>query len=157
MIEPTEDALARLLPGVWSVGATNFPMWLRGDRLNPTFGYDLMRESPLELRDTVSYFTPEGAEKSILGVDRYRHGEFVWRGKGLLSLFRSRWTIAGVDDQERFAVVRFSKTLATPSGIDIIVPQGSEAHELRRWVAESTESVGIGREEFASLAWLDRG
>ena len=157
MIEPTEDVLARLLPGVWSIGATNFPMWLRGDRLGPTFGYELLRESPLTLRDTVSYFTREGEEKSILGVDRYRHGEFVWRGRGLLSLFRSRWTVAGIDDEERFAVIRFSKTLATPAGTDIIVPQGSDASELRRWVSESTDAVGLGHEEFASLAWLERG
>ncbi len=157
MIDPSEEQLAALLPGVWSIGATNFPMWLRGDRLSPTFGYELLRASPLTLRDTVSYFTRDGAEKSIVGVDRRRRGEFVWRGRGVLSPFRSRWTVAAVDDRERFAVIRFSKTLATPAGTDIIVPQGSDAGELRRWVSESTDAVGLGHEEFASLAWLDLG
>ncbi|MCU1423070.1 MAG: hypothetical protein JWN36_2721 [Microbacteriaceae bacterium] len=157
MTEPTEEQLARLLPGVWSIGATNFPMWLRGDRLAPTFGYELQRESPLVLGDTVTYFTREGAEKSIRGVDRFRHGEFSWRGRGVLWLFRSRWRIAGIDDERRFAVVRFSRTLATPAGVDIIVPQGSDAGELRRWVAEGATSVGLTTEDFASMSWLELG
>lgn len=157
MIEPSEEQLAALLPGVWSIGATNFPMWLRGDRLAPTFDYRLLRASPLRLGDTVSYFTREGAEKSIRGVDRFSRGEFTWRGRGLLGLFRSRWRVVGVDDRGRFAVIRFSKTLATPAGTDVIVPQGSGAEELRRWVGEEVESVGLAREEFASLSWLDLG
>jgi hypothetical protein len=89
-LAPDAAALAALLPGTWRIGATNFPMWLRGDRLRPYFRYDLKTADPLVLDDVVGYTTADGVEKTIVGVDRMRHDGFVWRGAGLLRFVTSR-------------------------------------------------------------------
>ncbi|MDO7882227.1 hypothetical protein [Antiquaquibacter soli] len=154
MHELTETELAEILPGTWRIAATNFPMWLSGERLQPQFRYGLLSESPLTLSDEVAYVTTEGEEKQILGKDVLRRGEFVWRGKGLLSFARSRWHVSGADEQRTLLVIRFSKSIATPPGIDLVVREGSSYPHLRRVVASSTEELGLSPEDFASLGWL---
>jgi hypothetical protein len=152
---PWGRSLAELLPGTWAVGATNFPMWLKGDKFSPTFSYELRRDSPLELTDRVSYFTSSGEEKSIVGVDRLRGAEFTWRGRGLLGLVVSRWSVIGAAPDGIFVVIRFSKTFATPAGVDIVSREGLHSDELRTLVARSPEQFGLTHEEFASLTWLE--
>lgn len=149
-----EDTLARILPGVWTVAATNFPMWLTGERLSPRFSYELVGEHPLVLSDDVSYLTAEGEQKHILGQDTWRDDEFTWRGKGLLKLFASHWAVSGVSPDGSIAVIHFSKSLATPEGIDIVVREGTEVPELRATVARATEEFGLTPEGFGSLTWL---
>lgn len=148
-----QRALADLLPGTWTIAATNFPMWLTGEKTQPRFTYELVSEQPLVLSDDVGY-VEEGEEKHILGQDTWRDDEFVWRGRKLLRLFASRWSVAGMSDEGSIAVIRFSKSLVTPSGVDIIVREGVEHPELRRTVAHSTEEFGISPEEFGSLTWF---
>ena len=148
-----QRTLADLLPGTWSVAATNFPMWLAGDKLEPTFSYELLSEDPLVLSDDVGYLE-EGEEKHILGQDTWRGDEFVWRGRKLLRLLASRWGVAGMSDDGTIAVIRFSKSLATPSGVDIIVREGSEHPELRAMIAHATDEFGLSPEEFGSLTWF---
>jgi hypothetical protein len=152
---PWGGSLAELLPGTWRVGATNFPLWLKGDKVSPTFTYELRRQNPLELTDRVSYFTSSGEEKSIVGVDRLRGDEFTWRGKGPLSLFTSRWSVIGAASDGAFVVIRFSKTFATPAGVDIVSREGLDADDLRTMVAQGPEGFGLTHEEFASLTWLE--
>lgn len=154
MHELTETELTEILPGTWRIAATNFPMWLSGERLQPQFRYGVLRESPLTLSDEVEYVTAEGETKQILGKDVYRRGEFTWRGKGLLSVARSHWHVSGSDEQRTLLVIRFSKSIATPAGIDIVVREGSSYPQLRRVVASSTEELGLSPEDFASLGWL---
>lgn len=152
---PEGGSPAESLPGTWSIGATNFPMWLTGDRLSPTITYRVRREVPLELNDRVSYFTAGGIEKNIDGVDRLRGHDFIWRGKGLLALFASRWRVIGAAGDGAFVVIRFSKSLATPAGVDILVRDGLPPDELRRLVAVDPDGVGLTHEQFASLTWLE--
>jgi hypothetical protein len=149
-----ESILAELLPGSWKVAATNFPMWLRGERRDPTFTYELIATGPLTLADDVSYVTPEGLEKHIVGRDRWAHGGFVWRGKGWLRLFASHWAVTGASDDGSVLALHFSRSIATPAGIDIIVREGSEHPELRAMIAGSTHQFGLSPEDFASLSWL---
>lgn len=149
-----DRTLADILPGTWRVAATNFPMWLAGDKRDPRFSYELVSREPLVLADDVAYRTAEGEEKHILGLDSWRHDEFVWRGKGLLKLFASHWSIVGVSDDGTIAAIRFSKSIATPAGVDILVREGVEHPELRAMVARSTEQFGLTLEDFASLSWL---
>ena len=151
----TETELAELLPGEWMIGATNFPMWLKGDKLSPSFEYRDRGESPLSLADTVAYLTAEGERKTIVGVDRWKAGRFVWRGKGLLTPFTSTWSVAAASDDGEFAVIRFSKSLATPAGVDVIARAGVDPHELRAAIAADTAGYDLEHEEFASLTWLD--
>jgi hypothetical protein len=153
----TESELLDLLVGEWMIGATNFPMWLNGSRLSPTFEYGLRGESPLVLDDTVAYLTADGARKTITGVDRWRGDRFVWRGTGLLRLFTSGWTVAAASDEKDFAVIRFTKSLATPAGVDVIARAGVTPHDLRTAVAADPERFTLGHEEFAGLTWLEFG
>ena len=152
---PQDSELATVLPGVWNVRSTNFPMWLTRERTSPRFSYDLVSENPLTLRDDVSYFTADNMEKHIVGTDKWAHDHFVWRGKGLMSIARSRWGISGGNDDQTVLAIRFEKTRFTPAGIDIIVREGVEIDELRSLVARGTEQFGLSAEDFASLTWLD--
>jgi len=154
-----EDTLARILPGSWTIAATNFPMWLTGERLSPKFSYDVIGHDPLVLSDEVSYVTVEGEQKQILGTDTWLpvadgEGEFRWRGKGLLKLAPSYWVVSGLSTDGSIAVIHFSKSLATPSGIDIVVREGVEVPELRATIARATEEFGLSPEDFGSLTWL---
>ena len=152
---PFDDdaALARLLPGKWVVKATNFPMWL-GGRRDATFEYGLVRESPLTLTDRVAYIDLDGKPKSIVGTDKWTGHGFTWSMRGIGGLFiKSRWEVAGA--REGLAVIRFQKSIATPSGVDVVVAEGTDAGSLRTTIAADPAAFGITIEEFASLTWLD--
>jgi hypothetical protein len=151
---PDEHQLADILPGTWRVVATNFPMWLRGDRLDPTFTYGALGTQPLTLDDTVSYTTPTGEVKQLRGVDTWRGHNFVWRGKGLMRLISSTWSVPGVSAAGTIAAIRFNKSLVSPAGIDIIVRDGIEFPEPRAAVAAESKRFGLSAEDFASLTWL---
>lgn len=148
-------ALAALLPGTWRVGATNFPMWLGGDRLRPQFRYDLTSADPLVFDDVVSYTTSDGVEKTIVGVDRLHADGFVWRGTRLLSLVTSRWSAIGATEDSNILVIRFSKSWVSPAGVDVLVRDGTDSHAFRTQVAGLAESLGLTTGEFASLTWLE--
>lgn len=146
--------LARLLPGRWTIKATNFPMWLSGERREPSFEYGLVREQPLTLSDRVSYVGYDGKPKTILGTDHWNGTGFTWKMRGIGGLFvRSHWQVAGV--RQGLVVIRFEKSLVTPSGVDVVVADGLDATELRSVIAADPASFGLTLEEFASLTWLD--
>jgi hypothetical protein len=106
------------LEGTWYVVATNFPMWLKGDRTNPRFIYGAEVNGRFD--DTVEY-EQGGRTKQILGVDTIESpNTFVWRGKGWLRFFTSRWQIISVSADEQLVALSFTKTLFTPAGVDII-------------------------------------
>ncbi|CAN5353630.1 hypothetical protein BH09ACT1_BH09ACT1_07690 [soil metagenome] len=154
-LAPDAAALAALLPGTWRIGATNFPMWLRGDRLRPYFRYDLRTADPLVLDDVVGYTTADGVEKTIVGVDRMRHDGFVWRGAGLLRFVTSRWAVAGATEDSNILVIRFAKSRLSPAGVDVVVREGTDSLAFRTQVAGLSESLGLTHGEFASLTWLE--
>jgi len=147
--------LAALLPGTWSVGATNSPMWLGGDRLRPRFRYDLKSADPLVFDDVVSYTRGDGVEKIICGRDRFRADGFVWRGTRLRSLMTSRWSVIGATEDSNIVVIRFTKSHLSPAGVDVIVRDGTDSHAFRTAVAGLSESLGLTQGEFASLTWLE--
>lgn len=151
-----ERTTADLLPGTWLIAATNFPMWLNGERREPRFSYELVGTDPLVIADEVSYLTADGEQKRIVGKDTWKRDGFVWRGKGLLKPFASRWHIAGASDDGTVLVIRFEQSIATPAGIDVVVREGTDHPELRKAVARGTEDFGLSPEEFASLTWLIR-
>lgn len=152
---PTDSELATILPGSWLVRSTNFPMWLTRERSTPRFTYTVVGDNPLALRDDVSYLTTDNQEKHVLGVDKWAHDGFVWRGKGPLRFVTSRWAVAGLNEEQTVIALRFQKTLFTPAGIDIITREGVVVDELRSLVARNTDRFGLSAEDFASLTWLD--
>ncbi len=146
--------LQQVLPGRWTVKATNFPMWLSGERREPAFEYVKLRSDPLVLADEVTYLDAEGKMKSIRGVDRWNGRGFTRKVNGLRGLVvKSNWEIAGV--RQGLVVLRFEKSVASPAGVDVIVAEGLDATELRSFIAADPASFGLSLEEFASLTWLD--
>jgi hypothetical protein len=150
-----ENDLAELLQGEWMIGATNFPIWLNGSRLSPTFEYRVRGRSPLVLEDTVAYVSPDGVRTTTGGVDRWRGDRFIRRGSARRGLFASRWAITAADDDGDFAVIRFFKSFATHAGLAVIARASVDPHDLRTAVATDPGRYDIGHEEFAGLTWLD--
>ena len=114
---------ARELEGTWHVVATTFPMWLDGKKTKPRFTYSNVRieDGVTRMDDLVSY-VEDGKPGSIEGVDTQGKTptHFTWRGKGLLALFKSEWDVVFVSADRSWAIITFSKTLATPEGMDVI-------------------------------------
>lgn len=111
---------ARSLEGTWRVEGTTFPMWLDGTKQSPRFTYANF-DGP-RMDDTVSY-EQNGVTETIEGVDTQHPTvptHFTWTGRGLLGLFKSEWDVVYVDARDRFVIITFSKTLATPAGLDVI-------------------------------------
>lgn len=128
-------------------------MWLSGERRSPKFTYGLVSSSPLVLTDDVSYQTVAGEEKHILGKDTHSRGRFVWRGKGLLGVVSSKWSVVGARKDGSVLAIRFEKTIATPAGIDILVREDADV-DARAIVAGASEGFSLTPEDFASLSWL---
>lgn len=120
------ETFMHILVGTWFICSTNFPMWLKGDKQNPTFNYTLTEKQGNQVLLDVVKYTKNGKERSIVGYD-YPDGKndraFIWRGKVLLSVAKSKWQVVMMDEKEGWAVIHFSKTLFTPEGIDIISRQ----------------------------------
>ena len=148
------DMLAEVLPGSWHVRASNFPMWLSERRIDPVFSYALLSTAPLVLSDDVSWRTPEGETRHIVGVGRLVGSSFTWRGSGLLRVLSSHWSVEGICPDGNLLSIRFGKSLLSPAGIDIIERVGAGSSEPRSLVAASSASFGLTPEDFASLTWL---
>ncbi len=120
----TSKLLLNDLRGEWYVLFSNFPMWLKGNKLFPRFNYDIeINNKLIGLRDEVRY-VQDNKPKQLVGFDKpldETNEKFEWRGKGLHWLIRSRWQIMHYDMQEmEWMVISFERTLFTPAGIDII-------------------------------------
>jgi len=117
------NTLLHQLIGTWFIIGTNFPMWLKGGKTDPSFTYTLMERHKKEvLLDEVKYIK-KGKTKTITGFDHPdedKQNAFIWRGKGLLAVAKSKWEVKLLDPKGEWAVIMFSKTLFTPEGIDII-------------------------------------
>lgn len=142
---------ARRLEGEWRVVATTFPMWLEGKKTQPRFGYSNLqtRDGVTTMDDRVSYLE-DGRPGTIDGIDT-QHAEvpthFTWRGRGVLALFASDWDVVFIDEHERFAIITFTKTLATPAGLDVIA---REALDDATWA--EAQRVIAAEPTLASLA-----
>ena len=126
-------------------------MWLTGRRVSPVFRYALRSTAPLALDDTVSWFTRSGTEKSLVGIDRETEAGFRWRGRGLLALFASDWSVTGASAGEDVIGIRFARTLATPAGIDVLVREESMIEDISE---EPLGWLGFTESELQSLTWL---
>ena len=146
--------LQQVLPGRWTVKATNLPIWLSGERRDPAYEYVTLRDDPLVLADEVTYTEADGKAKSIRGVDRWNGSGFTWKMNGLRGSFaKGHWEVAGV--RQGLVVLRFEKSVVSPAGVDVLVGEGLDATELRSVIAADPASFGLSIEEFASLTWLD--
>lgn len=145
-----------MLLGTWFIHSTNFPMWLKGDKVHPTFNYSIVSKKENVLLDEVKYLK-NGKEKSIVGYDTQDPNDataFVWRGKGLLSLLKSKWKVALMDDSGQWAVIWFSKTLFTPEGVDIISRTPSLSPDIIRQIKSKMEQDSLLKKHATSLKML---
>lgn len=115
------------LVGSWRIVWSTFPMWLTGRRSDATFTYSALpqdRRGSSRLHDVVS-FRSRGRERRIVGTDSRltdRAGTvFRWRGRGVLAPLTSVWEVTEIADDGTWAVIGFSKSLATPAGVDVVV------------------------------------
>ncbi|QHV93692.1 lipocalin/fatty acid-binding family protein [Spirosoma endbachense] len=116
--------IVQTLLGSWFICSTNFPMWLKGDKTNPTFTYSVSyrKAETTVLLDEVKY-QKRGETKTLTGFDYQTKNDssiYIWRGKGVLRLVRSQWQVVLQDPNGQWAVIWFSRTLFTPEGVDII-------------------------------------
>lgn len=121
---PPGELDVRALAGDWYVLESTFPMWGEGSKTDPAFHYKVIAdyEGGLLLDDRVTYFE-KGRPEAIEGVDTpdaRDSSHLTWRGKGILSLFTSDWYVVMRAPDDRWAVIYFSSTIATPEGVDII-------------------------------------
>lgn len=108
------------LEGKWYVHYSNFPMWLKGDKKNPTFNYIDLGNG--KILDQVKFYK-KGKLKTITGFDKPLNKaktSFLWRGQGLLFIARSRWSIFYQNPEKQWIIIGFKKTLFTPQGYDVI-------------------------------------
>lgn len=141
------------LPGRWYVVATNFPMWLKGDRLHPTFNYTPLDDE--RLLDEVRYQRARDGKPGIISGYDTVHGDgsaFTWRGKGLLFIARSQWRVEHVAADGAFALIRFEQTLFTPSGFDVITRSATVDAALRAAIDGALQRHI--QPDDATLTWL---
>ena len=136
----------KTLEGEWFIILTNFPMWQKGDKKNPTFNYEVAeRDDVIGLIDKVKY-TQNGRTKSINGFDKPLNAEntsFEWRGNGLLSLLSSKWQVLYLDDTENWAIIYFERTLFTPKGYDVICREKQPNNLIMRKIEEKLRELQI--------------
>ena len=119
-----QNAQQKLVEGKWHVVATNFPMWLDGKNLDPSFNYSNFKMNDGKLKfDDVLIYSKKGKEKKIKGKDKQKEAgklKFKWRGKGLLGLFASKWQVIASDAEGQWMVIYSTATLVSPEGIDVL-------------------------------------
>lgn len=153
---PTPDRLAEVLPGAWGLGATSQFFWLDGRHGEPRFSFRIAGISPLRLIETIEFAESDGRPRTLTGKTRWVRDEFVWRGSGTDALVARRWSAAGIDESGSILVMRYRRTRAVTSGIDLLVREGGDVGELRTLVASTAAELGLAPEDFASLTWLRR-
>ena len=150
---------AKRLEGGWTVAASNFPMWLEGNKTDPNFIYRLRPgTSPVELVDIVAY-TQSGRRDTIEGTDTQdpaSPSHFTWRGDGLLAAFSSDWIVAHAGPDDRWLILYFTKTFATPEGVDVIVKKPPLSAEDRTDIQQTLAASPFLKSKSAGLVWLTR-
>ncbi len=151
---------ARTLVGEWHVAATNFPMWLDGERCKPRFRYSEITETQggLRMNDEVAYVVRATGERDgILGFDLQdpdQPAHFTWRGDGILGLFTSEWYVARVADDGEWAIIYFTSTPATPEGVDVLTRADAPTEDAVRDALAAIREDPFLREKSAGLTWI---
>jgi hypothetical protein len=151
---PTAHRLAEVLPGSWRLGASNQLFWLDGRHGDPRFTFEVVTPTPLRLAETIEFSASDGRARVLRGKTRRVGSEFAWRGSGTDAFISRRWSAAGLDDAGNILVMRFRRTRAVPSGLNVLVREGADVGELRTLVASTAAELGIAPEDFASLTWM---
>jgi lipocalin len=148
----SQDAIQQTIPlktyvGKWYINMTTFPMWLKENKLYPTFNYTVeVKDNVQVLHGDVQYFTKNGKLKHIEGTDKPVNAfntAFEWRGTGFLKLFKSKWEIIAYNAEEQWSIMHFEKTLATPEGYDLFSKQKTLDEKILVNVNKKLDELGI--------------
>ena len=90
--------------------------------------------------------------KSITGYDKLRNESFIWRGKGWLKPFTSKWKVLYLDSD--LLIIKFSATLITPSGIDILVRNTKDFSYYKERINGHPKLFNLNTVETQNLHWL---
>ena len=112
------------MEGTWYVNRSSFSLWLKGDKSNPVFHYELVvcQDEKTGLIYRLSY-QKDGRLHSMNGFDELddaERKEFTWRGEGLTRFFKNKWEVIYIDENKDWAIIHFKKTFFTPEGYDIV-------------------------------------
>jgi hypothetical protein len=134
------------LEGEWFVIRSNFPMWLKGNKSNPSLNYSLtMKHGRSVLLDRVIY-TKNSKTKSIVGYDKPENADnrsFTWRGKGILCFLKSKWSVLYLDVSGKWMIIHFRKTLFTPEGYDVVSKSKEIGTETENQISKKLEELKI--------------
>lgn len=147
----------RTLEGTWYVVGSSFPMWKDEKKTAPTFDYSGIdvKEGVTQMNDHVSWLEGE-EQKSVDGTDfqsKTVPTHFTWKGTGIKGALSSEWDVVFIDKQSRFLIIAFSRTLATPAGLDVIARTPTLADsawsdalgEINAWDELREKSEGLVR------------
>ncbi|WP_218730062.1 hypothetical protein [Brochothrix thermosphacta] len=146
-----DDTLKRI-EGTWEIVATNFPMWTSGKNHNPQISYSKVSEDSSYLTDTLQFEKNDKIRK-IIGRDLYQGGKFIWRGKGILKLLKSEWSVIYLSDD--VLMIEFEKSMVTPSGIDVLVRKNSKIDSRQEVSDILLKTNKVEKSTLDELLWLN--
>lgn len=141
----------KYLTGSWQIIGTTFNLWLKGDRTEPSITYSIVNSQPLTLLDQVR-FRKNNKMKSIEGYDKLKGTQFVWTGKGLLKLIKSKWQVVYLDSN--ILVIRFNASLLTSSGMDILLHDKQETDYYKEQIKSYPEMFNLNAADIKEMTWL---
>lgn len=146
------DDILKRIEGTWEIIATNFPMWTSGKNHNPQISYSKFSEDSSYLTDSVQ-FEKNAKIRKIIGTDLYQDGKFIWRGKGILKLLKSEWSVIYLSDD--ILMIQFKKSMVTPSGIDVLVRKESKIDSRQEVTDILLNTNKVEKRMLDELLWLN--
>ncbi len=134
------------IAGKWFVTRSNFPMWLKGNKTNPTFNYTISERKNKQVLIDIVMYDKKGKRKRILGIDTptsQNNREFTWRGKGILGILKSKWSILVIGQEKQWAIIYFKKTRFTPSGYDVISRSITVTPQHEKEIERRIDELGL--------------
>ncbi|WP_107038928.1 lipocalin family protein [Brumimicrobium mesophilum] len=132
------------IQGKWYINMSNFPMWLKGDKVNPSLNYTIEKKDDSFILYDEVIFEKNGKTKSIVGYDYAENSEnthFIWRGKGILKILKSEWKIVETDPKMQWMIIYFEKTLFTPEGYDVVSRNKNLSLEDKEKIEEELKAI----------------
>ena len=151
--DPAE--LARLLRGSWAIRATTFPYWRHPERRNPRVTFELVQNSPLQLREVYEYHRPDKGDREVIAEALWAGRHFSWRMLGRSRLLSSAYVVSDTPATPDIIAIHYGRSsLLRQSAVSILARPPVDPDSVRRSVAIDTHSFELSAEEFWRLQWL---
>lgn len=145
------------IDGEWYVMGSTFPMWHKGDKLNPIFIYTPLKEGVWH--DEVRFDKKNGKTGSYCGKD-YLKGtnpyRYVWKGTGPLFFLSSKWQLEYISSDGSLMLVSFKKTAFSPSGVDVVCRRNALTQAEKEMMEKVVKEKLAGMKIKHSFAWINR-